>query len=121
VGLSKVKALSPTGRCRPFDADADGYVRGEGAAAVVLKPLAAALRDGDAVYAVIRGSAVNQDGRTNGITAPNPAAQQAVIAEALRRAGVDAESISYVEAHGTGTRLGDPIEVEALTAAHARR
>jgi len=121
VALSKARALSRTGRCRPFGAGADGYVRGEGAGAVVLKRLDAALRDGDSVAAVIRGSAVNQDGRTNGVTAPNPVAQQAVIEAALRRAGVDPESIDYIEAHGTGTRLGDPIEVEALAAGHSRR
>lgn len=121
VALSKARALSPTGRCRPFGAGADGYVRAEGAGAVVLKRLDQALRDGDAVAAVIRGSAMNQDGRTSGIAAPNPAAQQAVIEAAMRRAAVDAESIDYVEAHGTGTRLGDPIEIEALAAAHRRR
>jgi len=121
VALSKARALSRTGRCRPFGAGADGYVRGEGAGAVVLKRLDAALRDGDSIAAVIRGSAVNQDGRTNGVTAPNPVAQQAVIEAALRRAAVDPESIGYVEAHGTGTRLGDPIEVEALAAGYKRR
>jgi acyl transferase domain-containing protein len=121
VALSKARALSRTGRCRPFGVGADGYVRGEGAGAVVLKRLDAALSDGDSIVAVIRGSAVNQDGRTNGVTAPNPVAQQAVIEAALRRAGVDPESIDYIEAHGTGTRLGDPIEVEALAAGHGRR
>ena len=114
LALERAGMLSPTRRSRTFDADADGYVRGEGCAVVVLKPLAAARRDGDRVLAVIRGSAVNQDGRSNGLTAPNPLAQQAVIAEALASAGVDAGDIDYVETHGTGTRLGDPIEVEAL-------
>jgi acyl transferase domain-containing protein/SAM-dependent methyltransferase len=120
VGLTQAKALSPSGRCRTFSEEADGYVRGEGAAVVVLKDLDDAVRDGDRIHAVIRGSAVNQDGRTNGITAPNPAAQQAVIERALACAGIAADTISYVEAHGTGTKLGDPIEVEALALAHRR-
>ena len=109
--------LSPSDACHTFDAAADGFACGEGAAAVVLKPLAAALADGDHIWGIIRGNAVNQDGRTNGITAPNGPSQEALEAEVYRRYGIDPRGISYVEAHGTGTPLGDPIEVDALTAA----
>jgi amino acid adenylation domain-containing protein len=105
---------------RPFDAEADGTVRGEGVIALLLKPLDRALADGDHVWAVIKGSAVNQDGLSNGLTAPNPAAQERVIARAFEAAGVGADSISYLEGHGTGTRLGDPIEIAGLTAAFRR-
>ncbi|WP_343960734.1 beta-ketoacyl synthase N-terminal-like domain-containing protein, partial [Pseudonocardia alaniniphila] len=117
VALAKGQMLSPQGQCRAFDADADGYVRGEGAALVVLRPLDAAVRDGQEVLAVIRGSAVNQDGRSNGLTAPRGPAQQDVITRALAAAGLDAADVDYVEAHGTGTPLGDPIEIRALAAA----
>lgn len=106
--------LSADGRCKTFDAAADGYVRGEGCGVVVLKPMAAARRDGDRIIAAIRGSAVNQDGLSNGITAPNGPAQQAVIRSALADAGIEASAVGYVETHGTGTDLGDPIEVGAL-------
>jgi amino acid adenylation domain-containing protein len=106
--------LAPDGRCKAFDARADGYVRSEGCGLVVLKPLPRALADGDAIYAVIRGSAVNQDGRTNGLTSPSRAAQEEVMREAYRRAGVRPCAVQYVEAHGTGTLLGDPIEAQAL-------
>jgi pimaricinolide synthase PimS1 len=116
LALERAGMLSPNRRSQTFSADADGYVRGEGCAMVVLKPLAAAERDGDRVLAVIRGSAINQDGRSNGLTAPNPQAQQSVIRDALTSAGLDATHIDFVETHGTGTRLGDPIEVGALQA-----
>ncbi len=108
--------MAPDGRCKTFDASADGYVRGEGCGVVVLKPLSVAQRDGDTVLAVIKGSAINQDGRSNGLTAPNGPAQQAVVRQALQRAGVRPDQISYVDAHGTGTPLGDPIELNSLRA-----
>ncbi|MDY7092225.1 MAG: MupA/Atu3671 family FMN-dependent luciferase-like monooxygenase [Acidobacteriota bacterium] len=106
---------SPDGHCRPFDADAQGTVPGNGVGVVVLKPLAAALEDGDAIRAVILGSAINNDGAGKvGYTAPSVEGQVRVIAEALAVAGIDAETVEYVEGHGTGTELGDPIEVAAL-------
>ncbi len=105
--------LSPYGRCRTFDAAADGYVRGEGCAAVILKRLSDAQADGDPIIAVLRGSAINQDGSSSGLTAPNQLAQQAVIEAALTQAKVAPQEIGYLEAHGTGTKLGDPIEVMA--------
>jgi myxalamid-type polyketide synthase MxaC len=114
IPLSRMQMLSPTGRCRAFDASADGFVRSEGAGAVVLKRLSDAIADDDAILAVIRGSAVNQDGRTNGITAPNGLAQRALLRAALTNAGVPASAVTHIEAHGTGTALGDPIEFEAL-------
>ena len=117
----KAGMLSSRGQCRAFDANADGYVPGEGVGAVFLKPLSAAVRDGDAIYGVIRGSAVNHDGRTNGITAPNPKAQIEVAREALRQADLTATSIGYVECHGTGTHLGDPIEFRALQEVYGNR
>jgi len=107
-------ALSPTGACHAFDADADGFIRGEGCGVVVLKRLSDAIRDGDRVLAVVRGSAVNQDGRSNGLLAPNPAAQMAVLRSAYANAGLAPQEVDYVEAHGTGTPLGDPIEARAL-------
>ncbi len=115
IAVSKYHALSPDGRCKAFDAGANGFVRGEGCGVVVLKRLSDALAQRDRVLAVIRGSAVNQDGRSSGLTAPNVLAQQSVLREALSRGGVSPQDVSYVEAHGTGTSLGDPIEVAALT------
>jgi len=114
IGLCRMGAMSADGRCKSFDASADGYVRGEGCGIVVLKRLSDALADGDRVYAVIRGSAVNHDGRSNGLTAPNGTAQKTLIREALDAAGVAPHQVQYVEAHGTGTSLGDPIEAIAL-------
>ncbi len=116
INFSKAGAMAPDGRCKTFDARANGYVRSEGAGVVVLKSLSLALADGDPIYAVIRGSAVNQDGRSNGLMAPNPRAQEAVLREAYLRAGVSPGDVQYVEAHGTGTLLGDPIEAKALGA-----
>ncbi|RME50902.1 MAG: SDR family NAD(P)-dependent oxidoreductase [Deltaproteobacteria bacterium] len=114
IFLCRGHALSPEGRCKAFDAAANGYVRGEGCGIVVLKRLTDALADGDRVLAVIRGSAVNQDGRSNGLTAPNGLAQQAVIRRALAEAGIPPAQVDFVETHGVGTLLGDPIEIEAL-------
>ncbi len=114
--FSQAGMLAPDGRCKTFDAGANGFVRGEGCGVVVLKRLADAVADGDRVLAVIRGTAVNQDGLSNGLTAPNPAAQQDVVRGALAAAGVAPAAVQYVEAHGTGTALGDPIEVQALGA-----
>jgi myxalamid-type polyketide synthase MxaE and MxaD len=114
INFTKAGAMAPDGRCKAFDSRANGYVRSEGAGVVVLKPLSKALADGDPIYAVIRGSAVNQDGRSNGLMAPNPLAQEAVLREAYRQADVSPGKVQYVEAHGTGTLLGDPIEAKAL-------
>lgn len=116
LSVSKVVPMAADGRCKTFDARADGIVRGEGCGIVVLKRLTDALNDADNIIAIIKGSAMNQDGHSNGFTAPNGAAQQAVIRHALQNAGVTPADVSYVEAHGTGTQLGDPIEWESLEA-----
>lgn len=112
--MSKGQFLSPDARCKSFDERANGYARGEGAGLLLLKPLAAALRDHDRIYAVVRGTAVNQDGRTPGITVPSAEAQQALIRKACQVAGVEPSSVGYYEAHGTGTAVGDPIEAMAI-------
>jgi acyl transferase domain-containing protein/acyl-CoA synthetase (AMP-forming)/AMP-acid ligase II/acyl carrier protein len=114
VNFTKSGFMAPDGRCKAFDARANGYVRGEGAGIVVLKPLSQALAGNDSIYAVIRATAVNQDGRSNGLTAPNPQAQEAVLKQAYERCGISPALVQYVEAHGTGTLLGDPIEARAL-------
>jgi len=114
ITFSQARMLAPDGRCKTFDASADGYVRGEGAGIIMLKRLRDALKDNDQVLAVIRGSATSQDGLSNGITAPNGPAQQSVIRSALHNANVTAADVGYIEAHGTGTGLGDPIEMGAL-------
>ncbi|WP_264990832.1 type I polyketide synthase, partial [Mycobacterium kiyosense] len=116
ITFSHAHMLAPDGRCKTFDAAADGYVRGEGCGVIVIKRLDDAIRDGDRIRAVIRGSAINQDGASGGLTVPNGVAQQRVITEALQRAGVAAGDVGYLEAHGTGTSLGDPIEVQAAGA-----
>jgi phthiocerol/phenolphthiocerol synthesis type-I polyketide synthase B len=113
-GFDQSGALSTTGACHAFDAEADGFVRGEGCGVVVLKRLSDARRDGDRVWAVVRGSAINQDGHSNGLLAPNPAAQMAVLRSAYADAGIAPQEVDYVETHGTGTLLGDPIEARAL-------
>lgn len=114
VTFSKNGMLSKQGRSRAFDDDADGYVRGEGGAMLLLKPLQAALADGDPIHAVIRGIGTNHGGRTNSLTVTNPRAQAELIAEVWRQAGVGAETVGYIEAHGPGTPLGDPIEIAGL-------
>ncbi|WP_198291983.1 SDR family NAD(P)-dependent oxidoreductase, partial [Janthinobacterium sp. CG3] len=115
--LGQGKFVSSSGQCESFGQGGDGYVPAEGVGAVLLKPLAKAIADGDHIYGVIKGSALNHGGKTNGYTVPNPGAQSKVVARALRRAGVDARDISYLEAHGTGTSLGDPIEIAGLSRA----
>ena len=114
VSFAQAGMMAPDGRCKTFDAAANGYVRGEGCGIVVLKRLSRALQDGDRILAVIRGSATNQDGRTNGLTAPKGVSQESVIRAALNASGLTPDQISYVEAHGTGTPLGDAVEVAAL-------
>jgi acyl transferase domain-containing protein/SAM-dependent methyltransferase len=117
VLLTKARMLAPDGRCKSFDASADGYVRGEGCGLVVLKRLSDAQADGDRVLAIIRGTATNQDGRSSGLTVPNGGAQEALIREAVEQSKIEAADVAYVEAHGSGTSLGDPIEIRALNAA----
>ena len=114
IALSRSHMLATDGRCKTFDAAADGFTRGEGCAMVVLKRLSEAQRDGNRILALIRGSAINQDGKSSGLTVPNGRAQESVIRDALAAAGLEGPDIDYVEAHGTGTSLGDPIEVRAL-------
>lgn len=114
IGFSRLAMLSPDGRCKAFDAGANGFVRAEGAGMVVLKTLSRALDDEDDIYAVILGTASNQDGRTSSLTVPSEEAQEELVKEACRQAGVAPEQIQYVEAHGTGTLVGDPIEARAL-------
>ena len=118
--LSAGQYISGQGHCQSFGAGGDGYIPGEGVGVVVLKRLSDAERDGNPVYGVIRGSALNHGGKTNGYTVPNLPAQASLIGRALRECNVDARHISYLEAHGTGTRLGDPIEIAALTQAFRR-
>jgi len=113
-GVARTQALAPDGRCKTFDALANGFARGEGCGGLLLKRLSDAERDGDRIHALIRGSAVNQDGASTGLTAPNVRAQESMLRDALADARVRPESIGFVETHGTGTSLGDPIEVEAL-------
>ena len=117
IGFSQAGMLSPDGRCAAFDASANGFVRGEGAGMVALKPLSKALADGDPVHAVIVGSSANQDGSTNGISLPSEGAQARLVQKACADAGIEPVSIGYVEAHGTGTAVGDPIEAHALSTA----
>lgn len=117
VQMCALRMLSKDGKCKAFGKGGNGFVPGEGVGVVLLKPLSAAIRDRDNIYAIIRASHVNHDGKTNGYTVPNPKAQADLIRQTLNKAGVDARSISYIEAHGTGTELGDPIEITGLTQA----
>jgi len=117
VAFSRMSMLSPDGRCKAFDARANGFVRSEGVGAVILKPLSSALQANDRIYAMIRATAANQDGRTNGITVPSRHAQEALIRKACEAAGISPGAVGYIEAHGTGTAVGDPIEAAALGAA----
>ncbi|GAB2703591.1 SDR family NAD(P)-dependent oxidoreductase [Nocardia thraciensis] len=121
IGLAAASMLSPTGRCHTFSADADGFVRSEGAGMLALKRLDRAVADGDRIYATILGSAVNNDGHTAGLALPNTRAQEALLSDAYRRAGVDPDRIGYLEAHGTGTAAGDPMECAAIGQALACR
>lgn len=114
IQMGKTGVLSPDGRCKTFDASADGLVRGEGVGVVVLKPLSQALRDKDPIYAIIRGGAMNNDGRTNGLMAPSGVAQEQLLRKAYEKAGISPNQIQYIEAHGAGTLLGDSVEVNAL-------
>lgn len=114
IALSKAAMICEDGRCKTFDKKANGYVRGEGSGAILLKPLAKAIEANDHIYAVIKGSDVNHGGHVNSITTPNPNAQAEVIVNAWRKANVDPSTITYIEAHGSGTSLGDPIEINGL-------
>ncbi|MGH9336377.1 MAG: type I polyketide synthase, partial [Vicinamibacteria bacterium] len=116
--LSRSTIIAPDGHCKTFDAAADGYSRGEGAGVVVLKRYSDAVRDGDPILALIRGTAVNSDGHNSGMAVPNPETQKIVIRKALENAGVDPLAVDYVEAHGTGTRVGDPIEMDAISSVY---
>ena len=117
IGLCGQLMLSTDGQCKSFGQGGNGFVPGEGAGCVLLKPLSRAVADKDHIYAVIRGTSINHDGKTNGYTVPSPTAQGEVIRQALDKAGVNARTVSYIEAHGTGTELGDPIEISGLTQA----
>ena len=117
VGFAKASMLSPTGRCHTFGADADGYVRAEGGGILILKPLGAAVRDGDPIHAVIRATGVNSDGRTVGLSLPNVHAQTALLRQVYTAAHIEPDAVAYFEAHGTGTLAGDPIECQAIGAA----
>jgi len=116
--MMEIGMLSPTGHCSPFDASADGYVRGEGCGMVVLKRLSDAEADGDRMWAVIRGSAVNQNGASAGLTVPNGPAQERIMREALTQAGAAPSHVDYLESHATGSQLGDPIELNAAAAVY---
>ena len=121
IGFSQASMLSPDGKCKAFDASANGFVRGEGAGMVLLKRLSQAIADGDPIHGVIIGTALNQDGHTNGISLPSPEAQARLVRDACTDAGIAPSQIGFVEAHGTGTAVGDPIEAHALAEALVRR
>nr|AQW44893.1 polyketide synthase [Corallococcus coralloides] len=118
--VARGDALAPDGRCKTFDARANGFVRGEGCGVVVLKRLSDAVAAGDPILALLRGSAVNQDGKSAGLTAPNMVAQKDLLRQALRSAGLEPADVDCIEAHGTGTSLGDPIEMEAIKEVYGR-
>src|SRR5881394_2074455 len=120
IGFSQASMLSPDGKCKAFDASANGFVRGEGAGMVLLKRLSQAIADGDSIHGVIIGTALNQDGHTNGISLPSPEAQARLVRDACVDAGITPSQIGFVEAHGTGTAVGDPIEAHALAEALCR-
>src|SRR4029079_3840080 len=120
IGFSQASMLSPDGKCKAFDASANGFVRGEGAGMVLLKRLSQAIADGDPILGVILGTALNQDGHTNGISLPRAEAQARLVQDACKDAGVSPNQIGFVEAHGTGTAVGDPIEAHALAEALCR-
>lgn len=120
IAFSKLKATSPNGHCRSFDADADGYARGEGAGVLVLKRLSDAKKNHDHILGVVRATGINQDGKSNGLTAPNGESQKKLIIETLKKNNIDPASVGYIEAHGTGTPLGDPIEVNAIIEAYCK-
>ncbi|WP_144408729.1 SDR family NAD(P)-dependent oxidoreductase [Chromobacterium vaccinii] len=114
ISLSAAGMLSPEGKCKTFDKSADGYVRGEGVGAMLIKPLDKARADGDPIYAVVRSTSENHGGRVSNLTAPNPKAQIELLTDAYDQAGIDPATVGYIECHGTGTSLGDPIEIQAL-------
>src|ERR1700756_3013682 len=120
IGFSQASMLSPDGKCKAFDASANGFVRGEGAGMVLLKRLSRAVEDGDPIQGVIVGTALNQDGHTNGISLPSAEAQARLVVEACANAGISPSQVGFVEAHGTGTAVGDPIEAHALSQALCR-
>ena len=121
IGFSQAGMLSPDGKCKAFAAEANGFVRGEGAGMVLLKPLSQAIADGDPIHGVIIGSSLNQDGHTNGISLPSPEAQARLVRDACVDAGIKPSQVGFVEAHGTGTAVGDPIEATALVGGALRR
>jgi acyl transferase domain-containing protein/acyl carrier protein len=114
IAFTKAGVLSPDGKCKTFDTEANGYVRGEGGGMVLLKPLSSAIADGDPILSVIAGSAMAQDGRTNGLMAPNRESQENLLIQAYNNAGISPKEVQYVEAHGTGTLLGDSMEAAAI-------
>jgi acyl transferase domain-containing protein len=120
ISFAKAGMLAPDGKCKSFSNDANGYVRGEGVGALLIKPLVKAIRDGDHVYGIVKGTGVKHGGKTSGLTVPNPDMQAELIVEILRKGNINPQNISYIEAHGTGTSLGDPIEITGLTKAFER-
>ncbi|MCG8418714.1 MAG: SDR family NAD(P)-dependent oxidoreductase [Proteobacteria bacterium] len=120
LAFSKAGMLSPDGRSKSFDASANGYVRGEGVAAILLKPVSRAEADGDHMYGLIRSTSVNHNGRSQSMTAPSAQAQAEMLVDAYQSAGIDPRTVGYIEAHGTGTSLGDPIEIDGLKRAFSK-